>query len=62
MFPHPDMGKDMFEHRQDASNRIRCGWQAAIALAMVMIGAMIFDFAAPATIDAARTTAQLEEK
>lgn len=62
MFPHPDMGKDMFQHRQDASDQICCGWQAAFALVVVMIGAMIFDFAAPATIDAARTTAQLEEK
>jgi len=43
MFPHPDMGKDLY--RPFNTEQIRCGWQAAITLAIVMAGATLFDLA-----------------
>lgn len=44
MFPHPDIGKDLHRPWIDAEHS-RCRWQATIALAIVMVGAMLSDVA-----------------
>lgn len=43
MLPHPDIGKD--QYRRPDTSQIRCGWQAALALAMLMVAATLLDLA-----------------
>jgi len=45
MFPHPDLGKDLYYPKIDGE-QIRCGWRAAMALVLAMAGAALFDLAA----------------
>jgi hypothetical protein len=45
MFPHPDIGKDLYRTCHPDFNQMKCSWQAAIALAMMVVAATLFDLA-----------------
>lgn len=45
MFPHPDMGKAVYKAWYPDFHQMKCSWQAAIALALIMVAATLFDLA-----------------